>query len=235
MTEGKMSDEEGRLDLDALRKRAERGLRENVIDLGFSTEDTGEWIPMPAKTSAPREVRELSRDVLALLEQLAAADEAAREYEEQAYRLQAQVVALERERAKFHEDAKHTAQVVGEAADGAIDAWQARAEAAERERDAYLARVDEVVVEKQRQEVRAIEAERERDEARMRLGEIPDPSGAQWPTVSADEWNALLVRSSRLEEALRYYAREEGHPVSGEIGWDSGEVARAALSAEEAE
>ena len=39
--------------------------------------------------------------------------------------------------------------------------------------------------------------------------------------------DALRARLRDAEETLRYYARTEGHPVSGAKGWDSGQIARA--------
>lgn len=40
----------------------------------------------------------------------------------------------------------------------------------------------------------------------------------------------ILEQRQWYEEALEYYARIRGHPISGSIGWDSGEIALAALS-----
>ena len=75
----------------------------------------------------------------------------------------------------------------------ALDAH--RAEQAERERDGYLSRLDEVNVERQRQEVRAITAERERDEARAQL------KGSR---RIAQHNAAQLVVVPALVEALRH-------------------------------
>ena len=71
--------------------------------------------------------------------------------------------------------------------------------------------------------------------AEIRSRDLMDPL---WPGLTESDWaqdafrladshDALRARLRDAEETLRYYARTEGHPVSGAKGWDSGQVARA--------
>ena len=55
------------------------------------------------------------------------------------------------------------------------------------------------------------------------------PNTPHWVNARrvCDSHEALRARLRDAEETLRYYARIEGHPVSGAKGWDSGQIARA--------
>jgi hypothetical protein len=133
------------------------------------------------------------------------------------------VAELEAERARADEAERELAHYKHGMRDTDFTALQARAEQVEKERDAYLARLNEVNVERQRQEVRAIEAERSAVPTATVTQEMIEKGASALATdhdynpnaIPAQLWAAVAARYRRDAKTVLEAALAE-HPRPGD-------------------